>query len=188
VRLLTDKQVTLLNYVKEGKTNKQIAEHLGKSSRTIRDYLTDIYRRLGASNRLEAVTSAVRKGYLDLDEINLVEKPRQHRTKILEGQTVKIPTGCGSMYVMMNHDKEGKIIEVFAQLGRAGTCARCNNEAITRCITTGLKYGVPVTEYIKQLSGIQCNIPTWHEGYNIKSCPDALSMILRDFVELGNNE
>lgn len=105
------------------------------------------------------------------------------RPKVLSGRTERVATGCGNMYVTTDTDGE-RLFEVFAVLGKAGGCAKCQCEAITRCITVGLRYGVPVAEYIKQLSSLKCPSPgevTGGEGDKVDriwSCPDAIARVL----------
>ncbi|GIK55460.1 MAG: response regulator transcription factor [Chloroflexi bacterium] len=51
---LTDQQKKILLLLTAGKTDRQIAEELQMSERTIRRKLADLYERLGATNRAEA--------------------------------------------------------------------------------------------------------------------------------------
>ena len=103
------------------------------------------------------------------------------RPKTLDGQTFKVDTGCGHLYVTANFH-EDKVFEVFAKLGKSGGCSSCQLEAITRSISIGLRAGVPLSEYVEHLMGIQCSSPTFFEGVNIKSCPDAIAGVLKNFV------
>lgn len=52
---LTDRQTEVLDLAATGKTNKEMAEVLFVSVATVRNHLADIYARLGARNRTEAV-------------------------------------------------------------------------------------------------------------------------------------
>ena len=104
------------------------------------------------------------------------------RPQIVEGKTIKVVTGCGNMYVTLNRNDSGKLIEVFAVLGKNGGCSRCQNEALTRAITAGLRHGVPVDEYIKELSGLQCPNPSlWPTQERALSCPDAIAKTLKEY-------
>jgi ribonucleoside-diphosphate reductase alpha chain len=104
------------------------------------------------------------------------------RPKVLEGKTYKITVGCGQLYVSVNSDDIG-VFEVFAKLGKSGGCPACFTEALTRSISVGLRSGVGLKEYVKGLGGIHCNNPTFFEGDSIKSCPDAISQVLKNFVK-----
>lgn len=99
------------------------------------------------------------------------------RPRITIGATTKVTTGCGNMYITTGFS-ENKLIEVFASLGKSGGCAKCQGEAITRCVSLGLKYGVPVEEFIKELEELRCVNPIWDTGKQVYSCPDAIAKVL----------
>ncbi len=61
---LTDKQITLLEMVSQGKTNKEIAKSMFVTDRTIKLYLTEIYEILDVSNRAQAIAVAVKEGII----------------------------------------------------------------------------------------------------------------------------
>lgn len=106
----------------------------------------------------------------------LMEKIK--RPKTTTGKCYRIETGCGHLYVTIGND-EKQMIEIFAHLGKAGGCATSQNEGLTRAISLGLKYGVPIKEYIKQLKGIRCPAPVTNDGREILSCADAISKVLQ---------
>lgn len=62
VRELTPQQTRVLQMVAAGRLNKQIAHDLGLSEATIKAHVTAVLRKLGASNRTEAVAIARRLG------------------------------------------------------------------------------------------------------------------------------
>lgn len=104
-----------------------------------------------------------------------------------EGPTEKFKTGCGNVYVTTNTDEAG-LFEVFAHLGKAGSCSICQLEGLTRSISIGLRYGIPVEEYIKALSNISCPSPCWDDGVRITSCLDAIAKALEKYRDGGNSE
>jgi DNA-binding CsgD family transcriptional regulator len=61
---LTLRQLDVLAQVATGATNAEAAERLGLSPATVKTYLQDASKRLGARNRVEAVTIARRAGLL----------------------------------------------------------------------------------------------------------------------------
>lgn len=61
---LTDRERTVLRYAGEGKTSGDIAELLGLSEGTVRNYLSEAMSKLGTSNRIEAARLARDKGWL----------------------------------------------------------------------------------------------------------------------------
>jgi len=100
------------------------------------------------------------------------------RPQKLPSTTVKVKVGCGTLYVTVSRD-DGRIVEVFATIGKAGQCALAQNEALMRSITSGLKYGVPIDEYISQLKGIRCPAPYMlGTDQEALSCPDAIAKVL----------
>ena len=102
------------------------------------------------------------------------------RPKTLEGSTIKVMTGCGGLYVTINGNKAK---EVFAHLGKAGGCSNCQLEALTRAITLGLKHGIPVGEFVKELRGLQCPQPQMYpEEERCLSCADGIARALSEYA------
>ena len=105
---------------------------------------------------------------------------KRRRSKVHPGQTIRAESGCGDLYVTINWDKVGPI-EVFASLGKAGGCSVAHLEALTRAITLGIKYNIPLKEYTKHLKGIKCPTPTHSEGAEVPSCLHAIGRVLEDY-------
>ncbi|MGH9202722.1 MAG: response regulator transcription factor [Vicinamibacterales bacterium] len=63
---LTPRETQVLALLAEGLPNKVIAERLGISDQTVKFHLASIMGKLGASNRLEAVRVAMRRGLITL--------------------------------------------------------------------------------------------------------------------------
>ncbi len=63
---LTDREVEMLQMLKNGKTNKQIGVEKGISSRTVQSHLANIYRKLDVSNRTEALSKATNMGVIKI--------------------------------------------------------------------------------------------------------------------------
>lgn len=61
---LSPHQLSVLRLMAQGLSNKQIAERLYLSENTVKGYVQEVLRRLGARNRLEAVMIANRRGWL----------------------------------------------------------------------------------------------------------------------------
>lgn len=64
---LTERQLQVLRAVGRGCSNREIAERLGIGERTVKDYLSIVFLRLGAHNRAEAVAQATVLGLLSFD-------------------------------------------------------------------------------------------------------------------------
>lgn len=56
---LTDRERQILSWVREGKHNAEVAERLGISPLTVKNHVQKILRKLGASNRAQAVAQAM---------------------------------------------------------------------------------------------------------------------------------
>lgn len=63
---LTDREVEVLQYVMQGKTNKQIAQLLMITHHTVKAHVASIIRKIGVKNRLDAALMAARKGITNL--------------------------------------------------------------------------------------------------------------------------
>lgn len=137
-----------------------------------------VYRDGSRSNQVLTVTKSTK------EEDNRMELPKnelnvQERPNVLEGVTKKIKTGCGNFYITINKI-DGKLVEVLSHIGKAGGCAICQGEAVCRLVSLGLRSGIKPERIIKQLHGIRCPAPTWYEGNQILSCPDAIAQTLKE--------
>ncbi len=98
------------------------------------------------------------------------------------GTTTRIQLQCGNLYVTVNRH-EGKMFEVFAQIGRSGGCTSSQMSALTLSITMGIRHGVPPEVYIEKLKGVCCPVVSWDDGDKYLSCPDAIAQVMEK--ELG---
>ena len=53
-RQLTDREAEVLRLVASGAANRRIARHLSVTEQTVKFHLSNVYRKLGVSNRTEA--------------------------------------------------------------------------------------------------------------------------------------
>lgn len=63
---LTGRELEVLQLVRKGHTNKQIAEHLFITERTVKFHISSILSKLQAETRTEAVDTALKRGLLSL--------------------------------------------------------------------------------------------------------------------------
>lgn len=66
---LTDREMEVLRLAADGLGNKEIADQLRLSRRTIEGILRSIFNKLGVGSRVEAILYAVKKNWLALDEM-----------------------------------------------------------------------------------------------------------------------
>ena len=62
----SERQAQIVTRLAEGWSNKAIARELGITERTVKYHLAELYGRLGAANRAEAVARASSRGWLRL--------------------------------------------------------------------------------------------------------------------------
>jgi len=109
------------------------------------------------------------------EELREAERKPKAREDVIHGSTRKIRTGCGNLYVTVNEDEEGKLFEIFNQIGKAGGCAASQSEAIGRLVSLAFRSGLEPEDIIRQLKGISCHTPVWYREGKILSCSDAVA-------------
>ncbi len=62
---LTPRELEVLRWLAQGKTNKEIAAALNITQRTVKFHVSSILRKLGAGNRTEALASAAKLGLIE---------------------------------------------------------------------------------------------------------------------------
>lgn len=67
VEPLTSRELEVLRLAARGLTNQAIGLALGISHRTVQGHLANVYGKLGVSSRTEAVTEALRRGWLVIE-------------------------------------------------------------------------------------------------------------------------
>lgn len=65
---LSEKELDILRYVAMGMSNKEIAKQLVYSEKTVKNYLSVIFQKLGLRDRTQAAIFALRHGLIPLDE------------------------------------------------------------------------------------------------------------------------
>jgi DNA-binding NarL/FixJ family response regulator len=64
---LTQREMEVLRAAAQGNSNKEIASLLSISAGTVQVHLRNIFEKLGVSDRTEAVTYAICKGWISLE-------------------------------------------------------------------------------------------------------------------------
>src|SRR5215208_2860150 len=68
---LTERELEVIKALAQGKSNKEIAQALGISEKTVRNHASNIYNKLHIFDRTQAVIYAIRRGIVDLDDLGV---------------------------------------------------------------------------------------------------------------------
>jgi DNA-binding NarL/FixJ family response regulator len=63
---LTPRETEVISLIATGLTNGEIAQRIGRTEETVKVHVKNILRKLNAQDRTEAVTNAVRRGFIRL--------------------------------------------------------------------------------------------------------------------------
>ena len=102
-------------------------------------------------------------------------------SNIRTGQTISLPTGFGTLHLTCNFDEQNEPVEVFINVGKAGTDLMAIAEGIGRLISYSLQMPSNLsreeryTAIISQLRGIGGNTQSGFGPNKIVSFPDAIS-------------
>lgn len=66
---LTERELEVIKALAQGLSNKQIARSLGISEKTVRNHASNIYKKLHIYDRTQAVLYAIRRGLVNLDDL-----------------------------------------------------------------------------------------------------------------------
>lgn len=108
---------------------------------------------------------------------NLLKRP-----PVLRGSTYRLTTPVGNAFVTINEDGEGLPLEVFINVGKAGSDVAAMAEALGRTISTALRLRGDLgtkdraKEIAEQLSGIGGRRSVGFGPNKIRSLPDAISV------------
>jgi DNA-binding NarL/FixJ family response regulator len=64
---LTPRELEVLRLVADGLSNAEVAERIGRTEGTVKVHLKNILQKLDVKDRTEAVTTALRRGFIHLD-------------------------------------------------------------------------------------------------------------------------
>jgi ribonucleoside-diphosphate reductase alpha chain len=107
-----------------------------------------------------------------------VRRQKRKRPNLLKGTTRKMASPIGDVFVTINEDETHVPFEVFATLGKAGSIAMADTEAIGRLISLALRFGVPIGEIHTQLRGISSDRAIGFGQNKVLSVPDAIAQAI----------
>ncbi len=109
------------------------------------------------------------------------------RPKTLPGTTDAISTPCGKLYLTLNHDEEGNLMEIIMRIGKSGNCVRIAFEVIAIAFSVLLQSGVGkdrLREIIKKhFKGVNCGQIIKDEGEEYTGCIDYVACKILDYEE-----
>jgi len=126
-------------------------------------------------------------------EGSLILDPLRHRPYVVRGSTYKMQTPVGTAFVTINEDEIGEPLEVFINVGKAGSDVAAMAEALGRTISTTLKFRGETSakekarEIADQLSGIGGRRSVGFGPTKIRSLPDAVAGALSIHYDFGIN-
>jgi ribonucleoside-diphosphate reductase alpha chain len=110
--------------------------------------------------------------------------PVQPRPMVVKGSTYRMQTPVGTAYITINDNEHGDPLEVFINLGKAGTDVYAMAEGLGRVISLFLRVNSTLSpkerikKLIDDLSGIGGGQALGFGKDRIKSLPDAISKVL----------
>jgi len=72
---LTAREIDILKLIARGQSNKLIADHLAVTESTIKHHVATVLTKLGAEDRTHAVTLALERNIIDLEDVNVRARP-----------------------------------------------------------------------------------------------------------------
>lgn len=101
------------------------------------------------------------------------------------GDTFCKKCACGTLYITLNRDDDGNVVESFVQTSKGGIC-QANIGAVNRMVSVALRSGTKVSEIVDQLKGINCPacVKLMSKGTALDgiSCADILGKTLEEFA------
>jgi ribonucleoside-diphosphate reductase alpha chain len=77
-----------------------------------------------------------------------------HRPTNLTGTTSRLNTSMGTLYLTINKDDSGNAVEVFVNVGKAGSDVMAMGEAVGRLVSLSIQRGIPLRDVANQLVGV----------------------------------
>ncbi|MFA5306016.1 MAG: adenosylcobalamin-dependent ribonucleoside-diphosphate reductase [Candidatus Babeliales bacterium] len=103
---------------------------------------------------------------------------------VIPAYIYKVRSGCGSFYVIVGHDGEAPT-KVFVEGAGNGGCA-ASMAGLGRSISTGLDYGTPAENYVRQFSRVKCNTAMTSKTSGGKSCSDIIGKSINNVINRLN--
>lgn len=121
------------------------------------------------------------------------KEPMMERSYKVTGATYKMDTPMGTAFITINEDEQGEPIEIFINVGKAGSDITAVAEALGRTVSTALRFRGALTpkeratEIAHQLSGIGGRRSVGFGASRIRSLPDAIAVALSHHLGIKAN-
>ena len=107
----------------------------------------------------------------------------------LDGSTYVKQTACGKLYITINRDSDGNLVEVFIDPGKSGGCV-ANAESLGRYASSMMRAGMSIESIIDATKGVKCAACTKAKGGNKDvdglSCGDILARTIQEEYDRFN--
>ncbi|HHY35156.1 MAG TPA: ribonucleoside reductase class II [Firmicutes bacterium] len=110
-------------------------------------------------------------------KIRPIERPKR-----LSGFTDVKETPVGKLFLTLN-TLDGHPVELFAQIGKAGSDVAAFTEALARLISLALRSGIDPHEVADQLTGIGGSRSIGFGPNRVRSVPDAIGQFFHEYLE-----
>lgn len=115
---------------------------------------------------------------------NSVKPVSRKKIGTTSGKTYCKKCACGTLYITVNSDESGNVVEAFVHTSKGGIC-QANINALTRMASLNMRSGVEIEEIVDQLKGITCpacaKLMAKGEKLSGISCPDILGRTIWEF-------
>ena len=121
---------------------------------------------------------------------NTVKPISRKKIGTTSGKTYCKKCACGTLYITVNCDDDGNVVEAFVHTSKGGIC-QANINALTRMASLNMRSGVEIEEIVDQLKGITCpacaKLMAKGESLSGISCPDILGKTIKEFYDTKNS-
>ncbi|MBI3290474.1 adenosylcobalamin-dependent ribonucleoside-diphosphate reductase [Candidatus Microgenomates bacterium] len=140
--------------------------------------------RTGVLSKIDDVNTSTEKPKSIASIAEVTAEPVRPRPVKVNGTTYRLNTPVGSAFITINEDENGEPVEVFLNVGKAGSDVTAMAEALGRMISTSLRFRGhlsakdKVKEIADQLSGIGGRRSVGLGPDRVRSLPDAVAAAL----------
>ena len=127
------------------------------------------------------------------ETVNHYQATLSKRPYVMKGSTYKLITPVGSAFITINEDENYNPMELFINVGKAGSDVQAMAEALGRAISSSLRFGdnldhkQKIKEIAEQLSGIGGRRTVGFGLNKVRSLPDAVSIAISKHYGFKSN-